>query len=61
MQRSLVLEKAVNEYGWDGEWYLYAISGLGNPVGSHRNKGGRIHLNSNAWALLSGLAKGEHL
>lgn len=58
-ERSEILERVINENAWDGEWYIYAITGNGNPVGSHVNKGGKIHLNSNTWAVLSGVAKGE--
>lgn len=55
-QRSKVLKKQVNTYGWDGNWYIYAFTDDGIPVGSHTNKEGFIHLNVNTWAMLSGLA-----
>lgn len=59
LERSEKLKIAVNEHGWDGEWYIYAFSGKGNPIGSHINKEGKIHLNSNTWAVLSGIADKE--
>jgi len=58
-ERNVELEKAINEYGWDGEWYKYAIAGNGNPVGSKENTEGKIHLNSNTWAVFTGLAPKE--
>ncbi len=53
------IEKAIQKYGWDGNWYLAGYSDFGKPVGSHKNKEGKIFLNSQTWAVLSGLAKGE--
>lgn len=57
--RSAVLKEAVNTHGWDGEWYIYAFTGTGEPVGSHVNKEGKVHLNSNTWAIFSGIADQE--
>ncbi|MBN2861897.1 MAG: hypothetical protein JXN62_01970, partial [Bacteroidales bacterium] len=54
--RSAVLKDAVNEKAWDGEWYIYAFSGTGKPIGSHLNNEGKIHLNSNTWAVFTGIA-----
>jgi len=53
------IEDAIEKYGWDGDWYLAGYSDFGNPVGSHKNKEGKIFLNSQTWAVLSDLAKGE--
>ena len=50
---------AIQEHGWDGEWYLAGWSDFGNPVGSSSNKEGRIFLNTQTWAVLTGLATGE--
>jgi cellobiose phosphorylase len=47
----------INEYAWDGDWYIYAISGDGKPIGSKRNTQGQIHLNVNTWAIFTGVAK----
>lgn len=58
-ERNEELYKAINEYGWDGEWYRYAISGNGDYVGSKENEEGKIHLNSNTWAVFTGLADKE--
>jgi cellobiose phosphorylase len=55
------LKDAVNEHGWDGRWYLYAITDDGEPVGSHRNREGQIHLNVQTWAIFAGVAEGERL
>ncbi len=47
----------INEYAWDGNWYIYAINGKGVPIGSDKNAEGKIHLNVNTWALFTGIAK----
>lgn len=58
-QRNKELYKIINEHGWDGEWYRYAICGNGNFVGSDENEEGKIHLNANTWAVFTGLADEE--
>ena len=55
------LKDAVNEHGWDGRWYLYAITDDGEPVGSRRSAEGQIHLNVQTWAIFSGVAEGDRL
>jgi len=55
------LKDAVNEHGWDGRWYLYAITDDGDPVGSHRSAEGQIHLNVQTWAVFAGVAEGDRL
>lgn len=54
--RSKELKDCINEHAWDGEWYVYAFSGKGNPIGSHINNEGKMHLNSNTWAVFTGIA-----
>ena len=46
----------INEHAWHGDWYIYAINGKGEPIGSKSNEEGKIHLNSNTWALFTGVA-----
>lgn len=55
-KRAEELKEALNTHGWDGEWFRYAISGAGNYVGSKENDEGKIHLNANSWAALTGFA-----
>ena len=44
---------------WDGDWYIRGITKNGKKIGCKEDKEGRVHLESNAWAVLSGVAKGE--
>ncbi|MFO7900689.1 MAG: hypothetical protein R6V58_16715 [Planctomycetota bacterium] len=48
---------AINEAAWEGQHYVYGFDDRGNPIGAHQNPEGKIHLNSNTWALLSGVAQ----
>ena len=41
--------KAVEQYGWDGEWYLRAYDYYGNKVGSHENEEGKMFIESQGW------------
>lgn len=47
---------AVNEYGWDGEWYLQGTRDDGRPLGSQSEPEGTIFLNPQTWAVISGIA-----
>ena len=44
---------------WDGEWYLRGLTANGLKVGSHECEEGKVFLESNAWAVLSGTASAE--
>lgn len=51
--------QTINNVAWDGKWYLRAYTGNGKKVGSYQNKEGKIYLNSNIWAVISGVANKE--
>lgn len=44
---------------WDEEWYIRGITKNGKKIGTIHDKEGKIHLESNAWAVLSGAADEE--
>ncbi|MDQ0233155.1 GH36-type glycosyl hydrolase domain-containing protein [Metabacillus malikii] len=46
----------INTYLWDGEWYARGITDDNVVFGISKDKEGRIFLNSQGWALLSGAA-----
>lgn len=60
-ERAERIKQAVNSAGWDGDWYLAGYDDAGRPVGSHTEREGRIYLNSQTWALMSGVAEGERV
>jgi N,N'-diacetylchitobiose phosphorylase len=55
----LALAAALNDGGWDGEWYRRAYYDSGVPLGAATNDECRIDTIAQAWAVLSGAAPGE--
>lgn len=49
----------VNQYFWDGEWYARGITDDNVVFGISSDKEGRIFINPQGWALLSGAADEE--
>jgi N,N'-diacetylchitobiose phosphorylase len=41
---------------WDKDWYIRGVTKNGKKIGTSEDKEGKIHLESNAWAVLSGAA-----
>ncbi|MEG1445675.1 MAG: N,N'-diacetylchitobiose phosphorylase [Ruthenibacterium sp.] len=41
---------------WDGAWYLRGYTKSGRAIGTHTELEGKVHLESNTWAVLSGAA-----
>ncbi|MDR1669682.1 MAG: N,N'-diacetylchitobiose phosphorylase, partial [Oscillospiraceae bacterium] len=39
---------------WDGEWYLRGYTASGRPIGGAEAAEGKVHLESNTWAVVSG-------
>ena len=60
-QRAGALKRAINRYGWDGQWYWAASRDDGALLGSKKNTEGRIFLNSQTWAVISGIAPPERV
>ncbi|MEG0741261.1 MAG: N,N'-diacetylchitobiose phosphorylase [Clostridia bacterium] len=44
---------------WDGQWFLRGITGANKPIGSHTATEGKVHLESNTWAVISNVATHE--
>lgn len=49
------LAQAVETYGWDGDWYIAGTSDDGRPFGSHEAREGKIFLNPQTWAAITGI------
>ncbi|OGW82419.1 MAG: hypothetical protein A3G33_08050 [Omnitrophica bacterium RIFCSPLOWO2_12_FULL_44_17] len=58
-KRAEAVKKAINQYGWDGEWYLCATRDDGRPIGSKSEREGKIHLNPQTWAIIHDTATPE--
>jgi len=54
------LEAAIEKAAWDGKWYLWAIGEDGHRYGSDQEAEGKIYINTQVWAVMSGAASAEH-
>lgn len=54
-----LVKQAVNDWCWDGEWYIRGIRDDGDVIGSRRNTEGRIFMNAQSWAVISGVADAD--
>jgi cellobiose phosphorylase len=48
---------ALDEFCWDGDWYIRAFGEKGRRIGARENKYGKIFINTQTWAVLAGLNK----
>ncbi len=53
------LDASIQAYGWDGEWFIWAIGQDGMVYGSRNCREGQIYLNTQLWAVISGAAAPE--
>lgn len=53
-------EKALNEYAWDGDWFLRGLDDDGHPIGTHTDEHARIWLNAQSWMVLAGAGSRQH-
>ena len=54
-----IIDDTLNKVAWDSKWYLRALRNDGIKFGSQENNEGRIFMNPQAWAVISGLASGK--
>lgn len=53
------MQSLVNQYGWDGAWFIRYFDEEGAPIGSHSNQQGQIYTNAQSWPVISGFATPE--
>lgn len=53
------LVEITNKYCWDEDWYIRAFRDNGEPIGIKAHKQGKIFINSQTWAVISGCATKE--
>lgn len=51
--KAIALKNAINEYGWDGNWFWRASKDKGEKIGSHLNEEGKIFLNAQTWSVIA--------
>lgn len=49
------MKQAVEQHGWDGEWFLRAYDYDGNKVGSKENDEGQIFIESQGFCVMAGI------
>lgn len=53
------VKEVCNTELWDGDWFIRGITKNGKKIGTKEDKEGKVHLESNSWAVLSGAADPE--
>jgi N,N'-diacetylchitobiose phosphorylase len=53
------LDENIQKYAWDGEWFMRGYRVDGFKFGSKDSDEGKIYLNPQAWAVISGAASNE--
>ncbi|MFN8531112.1 MAG: N,N'-diacetylchitobiose phosphorylase [Anaerolineae bacterium] len=53
------IKACIDTAAWDGDWFIRGISATGGKLGSQTNREGKIYLESNVWAAISGAATPE--
>ena len=53
------LRENIHRHGRDNEWFLAAINDDGMPIGTAEAEEGRIFINPQSWAMLSGVVDAE--
>lgn len=47
--------KAIDQHGWDGEWFLRAYNHFGGKIGSNENEEGKIFIESQGFCIMAGV------
>lgn len=55
------LKESINQNAWDGDWYTRAINDKGEKIGSKDSKQAKIFLNTQSWAIISGVASDDKI
>lgn len=55
------LDEAINTHAWDGQWYVAGFDDNGEAFGTAGDEEGKLFLNTQTWAIMSGVARGERL
>lgn len=53
------LDAYIQSVGWDGDWFIWAITEDGTVYGTKDYPEGQVYLNTQVWAVLSGAATAE--
>jgi len=56
LHKASTMTDRINDLAWDGKWYVRGFTDDRFVYGSSKNKEGKIFINSQSWAILSGVA-----
>jgi cellobiose phosphorylase len=56
-----LISKGIEEFCWDGEWYIRAFGAKDRKIGSKDNKYGKIFINTQSWPVMAGLPDKKRL
>jgi N,N'-diacetylchitobiose phosphorylase len=59
LQQRETLDQAIQKTTWDGEWFIWATGADGTIFGTKTAAEGRIYINTQTWAVISGAATPE--
>ncbi len=54
-------EKALEQFAWDGEWFLRGLDDEAKPIGTHTQEHARIWLNAQSWMVLADACRDHQL
>ncbi len=60
-RRADELRETIERHGWDGDWYLCAISDSGRRLGARGARAMEIYLNTQSWAAIGRTAEPERI
>ena len=58
-EMAMHVKDVCNNELWDKDWFIRGITKNGKKIGTSTDNEGKVHLESNAWAVLSGAASEE--
>ncbi|WP_102795939.1 GH36-type glycosyl hydrolase domain-containing protein [Bowmanella denitrificans] len=50
-----LMVRAIDQHGWDGQWFLRAYDARGQKVGSQENQQGKIFIESQGFCVMAGI------
>ncbi|MBN2131725.1 MAG: hypothetical protein JW741_19655, partial [Sedimentisphaerales bacterium] len=53
------VKAACDEHLWDGRWYVRGFTARGRKIGTRSDRQGKLFLNAQSWAVMSGLSTGS--
>jgi N,N'-diacetylchitobiose phosphorylase len=59
LERRRELDTRIQQHGWDGDRFIWAIGEDGTVYGSRSSPEGSVYLNTQVWAVISGAARPE--